>query len=81
MLPSDCATSVGNNDFAKFVYLIDCANGPDEDTGPEDCDWWTVPSEPGQTTAHGTVLSGATARFEQSPAVDAVRKRIGELYP
>ena len=81
VLPSNCATSVGNNDIPKIVYLLDCANGPDEDTGPADCDWWTLPSKPGQTTAHGTVLSGATARFEESSAVDAVRKRIGELYP
>ena len=49
VLPSDCATSVGNNDIAKIVYMVDCANGPDEDTGPTDCDWWSLPPKPGTT--------------------------------
>ncbi len=46
VLPSDCATSVGNDDAAKLAYLIDCGDGPDENTGPNDCDWWTVPPQP-----------------------------------
>ena len=27
--------------------------------GPADCDWWTLPSKPGQAKAHGSLLSGA----------------------
>ena len=82
VLPSDCATSVGNNDIAKIVYMLDCANGPDEDTGPTDCDWWSLPPKPGTTTAHGSLLSGAgAARFEESRTADALRKRVAELYP
>jgi hypothetical protein len=46
-LPSDCATSVGPFDAAKLTYLIDCSEGPDTETGPADCDWWTLPSRPG----------------------------------
>ena len=66
----------------KIVYLLDCANGPDEDTGPQDRDWWTLPAKPGKTTAHGTLLSGAVAaQVEESPAVEALRKRVAELVP
>jgi hypothetical protein len=45
-LPSNCETSVGSDDSAKLEYLIECSNGPDEDTGPNDCDWWVRPSQP-----------------------------------
>lgn len=48
VLPSDCTTSVGNDDLAKLTYLIDCAEGPDTDTGPTDCDWWGAPPPPGR---------------------------------
>ena len=46
VLPSDCATSVGGDDAAKLGYLVECSNGPDDDTGPIDCDWWTTPPQP-----------------------------------
>ena len=47
VLPSDCATSVGPGDDAKTAYLIDCGDGPDEDTSPLACDWWQPPPPPG----------------------------------
>ena len=53
----DCAggenqdLSVGNGDVAKEAYLVECANGPDEDTGPLDCDWWQAPPKPGSAEA------------------------------
>ncbi len=83
LLPSNCATSVGNNDSAKLVYLVDCGNGPDEDTGPTDCDWWTLPPKPGTAAAQRTALSRARAAraFEESPEADALRKRVAELTP
>ena len=34
VLPSICANSVGNEDIAKLGYLVDCGDGPDDDTGP-----------------------------------------------
>ena len=52
VLPSDCDTSVGNNDGAKLNYLVDCGDGPDEmepTDGP--CDWWGVPAQPTSTAA------------------------------
>ena len=57
VLPSTCATSVGNDDVAKLSYLVDCGNGPDDATGPTDCDWWTRPARPGSPAALNTVLS------------------------
>ena len=73
VLPSNCAKSVGNNDTPKIVYLLDCGNGPDEDTGPTDCDWWTRPARPGKKA------SGSLARLEDSPAVDALKERVEDL--
>ena len=74
VLPSNCSKSVGNNDTPKIVYLLDCANGPDEDTGPTDCDWWTRPARPGSKKA-----AGSLAPFEESPAVDALEQRVADL--
>ena len=51
VLPSDCATSVGGGDGAKTQYLIECSNGPDNDTGPTDCDWWRPAPQPGSESA------------------------------
>ena len=81
VLPSNCATSTGNDDVAKLSYLIDCGNGPDEDTGPTDCDWWTRPARPGSPAARSTVLSRAAAAqaFERSPEANALRKRLDAL--
>jgi hypothetical protein len=81
VLPSDCDTSVGNNDAAKLAYLIDCGEGPDADTGPTDCDWWTVPARPGSPAAQSVGLGRAEAAraFERSPQSKALKKRLDEL--
>ena len=83
VLPSDCGTSVGNVDLAKLAYLVDCGEGPDEDTGPTDCDWWTLPARPGTPAAQSAALSRARAAraFEQSPEAAALRERVAELSP
>ena len=83
VLPSTCATSVGNDDVAKLSYLVDCGNGPDDATGPTDCDWWTRPARPGSPAALNTVLSRTAAErvFENSPEAEALRKRLAELMP
>ena len=81
VLPSNCATSVGNDDIAKLAYLIDCGNGPDEDTGPTDCDWWTTAGQAGHPAARSAGLSraGAAQAFGTSAEADALRKRVAEL--
>jgi hypothetical protein len=80
-LPSNCATSVGNTDAPKFGYLIECGNGPDEDTGPEDCDWWQVPPEPGSSDAQAARIARAEAgaAFAGSPEERALERRVAEL--
>jgi hypothetical protein len=47
----DPGSSVGNGDPAKEQYLVDCSEGPDDETGPLDCDWWTPPPPPGSGAA------------------------------
>ncbi len=51
VLPSNCGTSVGGGDPAKTQYLIECSNGPDNDTGPTDCDWWRPAPRPESAAA------------------------------
>ena len=82
-LPSICSSSVGNDDAAKLGYLIDCGNGPDDDTGPADCDWWTRPARPGSQAAGNANQSRAAARraFERSAEAEALRQRLAELMP
>jgi hypothetical protein len=48
---SNPESSVGNGDPGKERYLIECSEGPDENTGPLDCDWWTPPPKPGSDAA------------------------------
>jgi hypothetical protein len=81
VLPSDCATSVGNNDAAKLAYLVECGNGPDEDTGPTDCDWWQVPAQPGSAAAASAQADrvAAAEAFEDSPEARALERRVAEL--
>jgi hypothetical protein len=80
-LPSDCATSVGNNDLAKLLYLIECGNGPDEDTGPGDCDWWTVPAPPGSKAAARQREQNAAALHDllRPPEAKRLRRLVAEL--
>jgi len=81
VLPSDCATSVGPGDDAKTGYLIDCGDGPDEDTSPLACDWWQPPPRPGTAAAarkqNRTAL--AVERWEASVEAEALRDRLAEL--
>ena len=81
VLPSDCATSVGNDDLAKLVYLVDCSDGPDADTGPTDCDWWGTPARPGSAAAASAAAnrSAAASSVEGSRESEALRKRVAEL--
>ena len=80
-LPSNCGTSVGSDDFAKLSYLIECGNGPDEDTGPTDCDWWQTPARPGTAAAASATLRQAAAAraFERSPEAKELQQRVAAL--
>jgi hypothetical protein len=76
VLPSDCGRSVGNDDLAKLVYLADCSEGPDADTGPTDCDWWVTPPRPGPVAANAPVGAGPV---DGSLEREALRQRLVEL--
>ena len=70
--------SVGNGDAAKEAYLIDCSNGPDQDTGPMDCDWWSVPPKPGSAAAQRRAreVAAASLAFESTPEAQELRRRM-----
>jgi hypothetical protein len=80
-LPSDCATSVGMGDPAREAYLLECSNGPDEDTGPSDCDWWQRPPRPGTASAERQqrIRARAAKAWESSPEAKAMRARMANL--
>jgi hypothetical protein len=65
----------------RTQYLIECSNGPDDDTGPMDCDWWQPPPKPGSAAAkrklHRTAV--AAERWAQSPEAAELRDRLQEL--
>ena len=47
-------------------YLVDCSNGPDKDTGPLDCDWWSAAAQARQRGARARaarVLAAAARKF------------------
>jgi hypothetical protein len=81
VLPSDCATSVGQGDLSREAYLVECSNGPDEDTGPLDCDWWQRPPQPASAAAKRDqrAEAKAAAEFEDSPEAAALQARIDQL--
>ena len=74
-------SSVGNGDPAKERYLVDCSEGPDDDTGPMACDWWQPPAKPGSAAAALQLnrQAEAAAQWEKSPEADALRERLAEL--
>ena len=67
-LPSNCGTSSGLGDGLKVAIEVDCADGPDEDTGPLDCPWWQIPAKPGSSAARAEQrrISAAGRRFKGS---------------
>jgi hypothetical protein len=83
----DCAggerqdLSVGWGDVAKEAYLVDCAEGPDEDTGPLDCDWWQAPPRPGSQAAsqRAREFAAASRRFLHTPQALELRRKMDAL--
>ena len=54
--------SVGTSNVTKEAYLVECSNGPDQDTGPMDCDWWTAPPRPGARRRRRAVAPSSARR-------------------
>jgi hypothetical protein len=77
VLPSDCATSAGSNDPAKLAYLVECGDGPDEDTGPADCDWWALPARPRSAAAARRPAPRGTAARKAAAARAAAAETGG----
>ncbi len=66
-LPSNCETSTGGGDVAKLAIELDCADGPDEDTGPLVLPLVADPAEAGRRRRAQARRRGprAAKRFEQ----------------
>jgi hypothetical protein len=81
ILPSDCVTSVGPGDLTKLLILLDCSEGPDDETGPLDCDWWQPPAQPASALARGQerALERAARRFQATEEAAALRERVADF--
>jgi hypothetical protein len=81
LLPSNCATSVGNGDAAKEQYLLDCSEGPDDETGPLDCDWWRPAPQPSSPAAAqaDVQLEQASRGFALTEEAKALVDRMEEF--
>jgi hypothetical protein len=81
VLPSNCATSTGGGDPAKTQYLIECSNGPDNDTGPLDCDWWRPAPKPASPAAKRATVERkrAFSKFAQTERGRALLHRMNRL--
>jgi hypothetical protein len=75
-LPSNCSTSVGGGDGGKEAYLLECSNGPDDDTGPTDCDWWRPAPQPSSDAAEG---KRAFSKFAGTEQARELLERMKEL--
>ncbi len=74
-------SSVGNGDVAKEAYLVDCSEGPDNQTGPLDCDWYSDPERPGsaEARAQSREFAEAARAFEGTAEAGRLRQRIAGL--
>jgi hypothetical protein len=72
---------VGNGDPAKEQYLVDCAEGPDDETGALDCDWWTPPPRPGSAAARrrSAEFRRAARRFALTNEGIRLRERMDRV--
>jgi hypothetical protein len=52
VLPSDCQNST-TGDQVKVAYLVACLLAREGDGPPEQCDWYTLPPQPGTPAAAG----------------------------
>ena len=79
-LPSNC-NNVGPGDLTKIVIEFDCAEGPDEDTGPLVCPWWQVPPKPGSAAAssQARAVRAASRKFVRTEEARKIHERVREL--
>jgi hypothetical protein len=83
LLPSACASSMGNGDVVKEAVLLDCATYEDFDR-PSDhplCYWFQMPPRPGSPAAKREAAARAKAaeEFRQSPRGRELQLRIDGL--
>jgi hypothetical protein len=80
-LPSDCGKSVGQGDPVKVAYLLSCFLAREGDVPPEQCDWYTLPPQPGSTAAARKQerFAAGAREFLKTARAQQLEDRIGEL--
>ena len=64
-LPTDC-TSTRGGDGVKLSYLLSCFMAREGDLPPEQCDWYTLPPQPGSPAASAKQKGSRRARASSS---------------
>ena len=80
-LPSELLTSVGQGDSVKVAYLLSCFLAREGQVPPEQCDWYTLPPQPGSAAAarkQERFAEGAR-QFLKTARAQQLQDRIGEL--
>ncbi len=80
-LPSDCGSSMGTGDSAKFANLANCFLAREGQGSADSCDWYTLPPQPGSAAAKQRQqrIKAASMSFAGSDAAQLFEDRIGEL--
>jgi hypothetical protein len=81
VLPSDCQNSTSAGDPAKVAYLLSCFLAREGEAPPEECDWYTLPPQPGSFAAAGKQQEFAEGarEFLKTARAKQLEDRIGEL--
>ena len=80
VLPSNCQNA-SNGDPAKVAYLLSCFLAREGDAPPEECDWYTLPPQPGSLAARSKQQEFAEGarEFLKTARAKQLEDRIDQL--
>jgi Right handed beta helix region len=79
-LPTDC-TSIRRGDGVKLAYLLSCFMAREGDLPPEQCDWYTLPPQPGSpaATAKQQAFEQGAREFLETARAKQLQDRVDEV--
>jgi hypothetical protein len=81
VLPRTCVGSKSNGDPVKVQYLLSCFLAREGDLPPEQCDWYTLPPQPGTLSAarKQRAFARGAREFLKTARAKQLEDKIGEL--
>ena len=79
-LPTDC-TSTRGGDGVKLSYLLSCFMAREGDLPPEQCDWYTLPPQPGSpaATAKQEAFAKGAREFLKTARAKQLQDKVDEV--